>query len=132
MNEQNLIPNSMRSKSEVRANSRKGGIKSGESRRRKKELKEIIEMMFEKEYSMMEGKTEVKMSGAEAIAMKQMEKALKGDTKAFEVLRDTAGQKPVEKVEQINIDAEYESRIKELKEMFADERNHKADPKKSV
>ncbi len=132
MNEQNLIPNSMRSKSEVRANSRKGGIKSGESRRRKKELKEIIEMMFEKEYSMMEGKNEVKMSGAEAIAMKQMEKALKGDTKAFEVLRDTAGQKPVEKVEQINIDAEYESRIKELKEMFADERNSKSDPKKPV
>lgn len=132
MNEQNLIPNSMRSKSEVRANSRKGGIKSGESRRRKKELKEIIEMMFEKEYAMMEGKNEVKMSGAEAIAMKQMEKALKGDTKAFEVLRDTAGQKPVEKVEQINIDAEYESRIKELKEMFADERNNKSDPKKPI
>ena len=39
-----------------------------------------------------------------------MEKALKGDTKAFEVLRDTAGQKPVEKVEQINIDAEYENK----------------------
>ena len=89
-------------------------------------------MMFEKEYAMMEGKNEVKMSGAEAIAMKQMEKALKGDTKAFEVLRDTAGQKPVEKVEQINIDAEYESRIKELKEMFANERNSKSDPKKSV
>ena len=132
MNEQSLIPYNKRSKSEVRANSRKGGIKSGESRRRKKELKEIIEMMFEKEYAMMEGKNEVKMSGAEAIAMKQMEKALKGDTKAFEVLRDTAGQKPVEKVEQINIDAEYESRIKELKEMFANERNSKSDPKKSV
>lgn len=129
MNEQNLIPNSMRSKSEVRANSRKGGIKSGESRRRKKELKEIIEMMFEKEYSMMEGKNEVKMSGAEAIAMKQFEKALKGDTKAFEVLRDTAGQKPVDKVEQVNIDAEYKSRVNELRGYF--ERNNTDDTKQS-
>lgn len=77
----------------------------------------------------MEGKNEVKMSGAEAIAMKQFEKALKGDTKAFEVLRDTAGQKPVDKVEQVNIDAEYKSRVNELRGYF--ERNNTDDTKQS-
>ena len=38
------------------------------------------------------------LSGAEVIALKQMEKAMKGDWRAFQLLRDTAGQKPVEKV----------------------------------
>lgn len=60
------------------------------------------------------------MSGAEAIATKQMEKALRGDTKAFEVVRDSSGQKPIEKimvaeVEQEVID-EVEALIKELDE----------------
>jgi hypothetical protein len=32
------------------------------------------------------------------MAMKMVEKAMKGDTKAFEVVRDTNGQKPVDKV----------------------------------
>ena len=38
-NEQNLIPASKRSKSEARENSKKGGIESGKSRRRKKALR---------------------------------------------------------------------------------------------
>lgn len=41
-NEQNLIPNSMRSPSEVRANSRKGGIESGKTRKAQKDLKTIF------------------------------------------------------------------------------------------
>ena len=38
-NKQNLIPASKRSKSEARENSKKGGIESGKSRRRKKALR---------------------------------------------------------------------------------------------
>lgn len=41
-NEQNLIPNDKRSKSEVRKNSARGGKKSGEVRRQKKLLKECM------------------------------------------------------------------------------------------
>lgn len=44
-NEQNLIPNEARSPEEVRENGRKGGIKSGEVRRRKRTLREIAEMV---------------------------------------------------------------------------------------
>ena len=57
-------------------------------------------------------------SGAEAIVAAQMQKALKGDAKAFEVLRDTAGQKPVDKVEQVNIDMEYEQSVEYIKELM--------------
>lgn len=125
-NEQNLIPNSERTPKQRRENARKAGIASGKARQRKKELKEIINLLFEKEFKNKDG---VVMSGAEAIAMKQMEKALKGDTKAFEVLRDTAGQKPVDKVEQVNIDAEYKSRVNELRGYF--ERDNTDDTKQS-
>lgn len=94
-NNQNLIPTNMRSKSEVRKNSRKGGIASGEARRRKRDIRMAIDALLEKTYK---GKGGEELSGAEAIALKQMERALKGDTRAFEVVRDTAGQKPIEKV----------------------------------
>lgn len=76
---------------------KKGGIASGEARRRKRDIRKALEILLEKDYTDKRGNT---MSGAEAIALKQLEKALKGDTKAFEVVRDTVGQKPVEKHEQ--------------------------------
>lgn len=41
-NEENLIPASQRSKSEARENSKKGGIASGASRRRKKALRTAL------------------------------------------------------------------------------------------
>lgn len=43
MNEQNLIPNSQRSASEVRENQRRGGINSGKARREKKAMRELLE-----------------------------------------------------------------------------------------
>lgn len=42
MNEQNLIPNSERSPSELREMTRRGGIASGQTRRRKKAVKQVI------------------------------------------------------------------------------------------
>lgn len=45
MNEDNLIPNSDRSPSELREMGRKGGIRSGESRRRKKRMRESAELL---------------------------------------------------------------------------------------
>lgn len=47
MNDENLIPNSERSPSELREMGRKGGIKSGESRRRKKRLREKAALLAE-------------------------------------------------------------------------------------
>lgn len=39
------------------------------------------------------------MTAAEALTMAIFEKALGGDVRAFEVIRDTIGEKPVEKKE---------------------------------
>ena len=79
----------------------KGGKKSVESRRAKKDLKRCMEILLEKEF---DGKNGAKVTGAEAITLKQFEKALKGDARAFELVRDTARQKPVEKVMVAEVD----------------------------
>lgn len=86
-NEQNLIPNSERTPSELREQCRKGGIKSGEVRRARKTLREELLALLSV------GDTQEKLSLA------QLQKALNGDTKAFEVIRDTIGEKPTDKQE---------------------------------
>lgn len=111
-NEQNLIPNSERTPSELREQTQRGGIASGEARRRKRDIRLALEALLEKDISDKHGNT---MSTAEAIALKQIEKALKGDTKAFEVVRDSAGQKPNDRIDlTVNDDSS-----KEMYEYFA-------------
>jgi hypothetical protein len=92
--QENLIPCDKRTKEEAREIGIKGGVASGEARRRKRDIRAAMEALLEKRYNTSMGE----LSGAEAISLKQMEKALKGDPKAFELVRDSAGQKPIEKV----------------------------------
>lgn len=116
MNEQNLIPNSQRTPKQRRENAQKAGIASGEARRKKRDLKLAMQALLEADVK--DKRTGEIMSGAEAIALAQYRKAMKGDAKAFELVRDTSGQKPVEKVEQVNIDGEYLDKVNELKAFF--------------
>ena len=118
-NEQNLIPNSERSPNEVRENGKKGGIASGKARRQKKLLRECLEILLEKEMTDKKGET---MTGAEALSAKLFKEAMKGNVKAFEVLRDTAGQKPVEKVE-MNADVNIAESAERLNNMFEQIKN---------
>lgn len=83
------------SKEEATERGRKGGKASVESRRRKKLLRECLDELLAREYTA-DGKT---LTGSEALAAALMKKAMKGDVKAFEALRDTAGEKPVERIE---------------------------------
>ena len=87
-NEQNLIQNKATTPSERRENARKAGVASGEARRARKTLKETLLMMLE------EGNTQ------NDITLALLQKALNGDTKAYEVIRDTVGEKPTDKIEQ--------------------------------
>ena len=103
-NEQNLIPFNERTESEKRAIATAGGKASGKARRNKKLLRDCIDYLFEREDKMVLDTEGNPMSGAEQLAYNLFVKALgEPDTakaaRAFEVLRDTAGQKPVEKVE---------------------------------
>ena len=94
-NEQNLIKNEDLTPEQRRENASKAGKASAEARRRKKLLRECLEKLLEREMTDKSGNT---VSGAEALAVKLFKKAMDGDVKAFEVLRDTSGQKPVEKI----------------------------------
>lgn len=95
---------------------RKGGQKSGETRRNKKLLRDCLEILLEKE---MQGKKGEKMTGAEALSAKLFAEAMKGNVKAFEVLRDTVGQKPADKVMVADVEA---SVIEEVEAMVNDEK----------
>ena len=74
---------------------RQGGIASGIARREKKSLREAMQVLMDADLTGKDGKT---MTGTEAMAAKVFQAALKGDWKAWELARDTAGQKPVDKV----------------------------------
>ena len=111
-NLKNTEATQFKSGSEAVEAGQKGGIASGEARRRKRDIRLALEALLEKDITDKHGNT---MSTAEAIAIKQIEKALKGDTKAFEVVRDTAGQKPVDRHEVAGIDSEL-SKLDELLE----------------
>lgn len=80
-NEQNLIPNSQRSPSEVRENGRKGGIASGKARAERKTLREELLLLLEED----------KMQ--EKISLALLDQARKGNTKAYEIIRDTIRRK---------------------------------------
>lgn len=100
-NEQNLIPGGHKLTQEEQS---KGGKASGEARRNKKLLRDCIDYLLEREDKTVLNTEGNPMSGAEQLAYNLFVKALgEPDTakaaRAFEVLRDTAGQKPVEKVE---------------------------------
>ena len=97
---------------------KKGGIASGEARRRKRDLRLALEMLLEKEYTDKKGNV---ATGAEAISTKLFEQAMKGNVKAFETIRGTVGQDPVQKVEQVNFDAEYNQSVEYVRRLMEDD-----------
>lgn len=107
-NEQNLKPpfTSEQNREEAAKNGRKGGIASGEAKRKNKTLREMVELFGR-----------LKVDGKAARAMEDLgigedmqtrfmqgvvslfNKANKGDVGAFNAIRDIIGEKPVEKTQ---------------------------------
>ena len=58
-------------------------------------------MLLEKDFTDKSGKT---LTGTEAITAKLFEQAMKGNVKAFETIRATVGQDPVQKVQVAEVD----------------------------
>ena len=87
-NEQNLQRLTTKKAREI---GRKGGIASGKAKKEKKMLKELLEDALSK--------------GTETdneyinITLALIREANRGNVKAYEVIRDTLGQKPIDKVE---------------------------------
>lgn len=115
-NEQNLRPSEYKFTQEEH---KRGGIASGEVRRKKRDLRLALEVLLESNMKKknLSGK-EQDMSVAEAISLEQVKKALEGDSKAFEIVRDSSGQKPVEKIQVAEVDADV---ISEVERMVMDE-----------
>lgn len=99
-NSGNLKPNKTLSTEEAKKLGAAGGKKSGETRRARKKLKEELEILLE-----MQAKGN--KTYQEQIVLALVKRAQKGDTKAFEVIRDTIGEKPVDKQEVKTVDTDW-------------------------
>ena len=121
-NESNLKP--VRSKSEARSRGKKGGIASGKARREKKQFKETLETLLSmcmedgkemavEDITSFKGIKGKNISVQEAILIAQIQKAMKGDTRAAEYVRDTIGQKPSDKVK-LETDIEMTDKLREV------------------
>ena len=91
---ENLIPITERTEEEQRTMRIKAGQASGKARRKKKELKKLLEIALSQP-----NKYNPDEDNYTGITTALIAKALAGDTKAYEVIRDTIGQKPVDKTE---------------------------------
>lgn len=92
MNENNLVPLQSLPEKQRKAIAKKGGKASGKARREKLNFQKAAQTILEADfYSKDEGRV---LTGYEAIALKMFLKALEGNSKAAEFLRDTAGESP--------------------------------------
>ena len=100
MNEQNLIPFTKRSESEVREINSKGGKKSGEVRRRKRNLKAAMKAVLSLPVQDIDKWNAISALGVDpadidnqtAIVCALMSKAMAGDVAAFKEIRSLLGE----------------------------------------
>lgn len=109
-NEQNLVRGDEAHKLTAEEAS-KGGKRSAEVRREKRDLRKALEMLLEKEYKDKNGNV---ATGAEAITTKLFEQAMKGNVKAFETIRSTVGQDPVQKVMVAEVDQDVIDEVERM------------------
>lgn len=109
-NEQNLRPCEYKLSQEE---AKKGGIASGEARRKKRDLRRALEMLLEKDFKDKNGNS---ISGTEAITTKLFEQAMKGNVKAFETIRATVGQDPVQKVQVAEVNQDLVNEVEKIVE----------------
>lgn len=92
---ENLIPMNQRTEDEQRAIATQGGIASGKARREKRDFRAsmmaaLAELVERKDDN---GKVLAKISAQDAICIKQIAKALKGDTTAAKFCVDVSADK---------------------------------------
>lgn len=111
-NPKNLIPGGYKLSLEEAS---KGGKASGKARREKADLRKVIQAWLESEATT--NKNGEPMTGAELMAMVAVKEMSKGSARHWELLRDTAGFKPVDKIMVADVDQDVinavESDVKE-------------------
>ena len=97
MNNENLKPPlNKRSREEQREICSRGGKRSGEVRRAKKTMKEMLDYLLEKELPNKKGEM---VTYREAMMTAAIKKAIEGDIRASQFVRDTVGEMPITKTE---------------------------------
>lgn len=109
-NEQNLKRPSSK---EARELGSKGGIASGVARREKRTLRQLLEIAL-KDVDAATG-----LDNATAMTVAVLERAKGGDVKAFETIRDTIGEKPVDKIEMTKIEQDIMDMTPEQRTEYA-------------
>ena len=97
-NEKNLKPikKGELSKEEAKKRGSKGGKRSGEVRRERKTMKEMLDYLLQQDITNKQGETK---NTLEVMMTAQIKEAIKGNTKAAQFVRDTIGEMPTQKVE---------------------------------
>lgn len=114
-NEQNLRPGEYKLTVEEQ---KKGGKRSGEVRRARKTLREELLALLSQDIKTKNGES---MNTQVAMSSSLIKQALSGNTKAFELVRDTIGEKPVDKVEQVNLDVQYKESVEYVRKIMLTE-----------
>lgn len=119
---ENLVNNKERTPDELREMTRKGGIKSGEARRRKKTMREALEMLMYHTELNEQTKQMLKAEGIKdaedfnhqmVITRSLIAKAESGDVQAYNAICSMIGEKPAEKVE---VGGDLFSRVRVVRE----------------
>ena len=96
---------------EARENGRKGGLKSAEVRAARKTLREELLALLTQDITDKNGR---QMKTQTAISASMIKQALSGSTKAYEIIRDTIGEKPIDKVMISEVDPETINEVERL------------------
>lgn len=137
MNEENIKKyNEQRSTNEARENGKKGGVASGQSRRRKKYLKDTVNMLLAlpihpgslNKLDSLETINDKNVTVEERLVLKQIEKALKGDPKAFSMIMALVADRTVQadvsvKTDKANDTGTFIKALNGAAEVWYDEKN---------
>lgn len=93
---------------------RKGAIKSAETRRARKTLRTELELLLESYARDPKTGKQSEKTIQEAITLALITKALKGDTKAYEIIRDTIGEKPADRITLAQIDQDTIDQVEKM------------------
>lgn len=111
-NEQNLRPSEYKFTDEDR---KKATRVRQENLKKRKTFAQAFDAYLSSQFKQADGTV---LSGTELIAKTVIDRANEGDLKAFELIRDTVGEKPIDKVAKVEITPEVRNEVEALVEKY--------------
>ena len=117
----NLIPQNLRTKEQQREIAQKGGIASGKARKEKADLKKQLQIFLESDATT--DRDGNPLTGAELMVKVAVKEMTKGNPRYWELIRDTAGFKPVDKVMVAEVEQDVVEEVEAMVEAVDDTEN---------